>query len=96
MNRFSIAIHGGAGTLVKGMMTPKKEKAYKTALKSALESGFKILEQGGTAVAAVAKSVVDLENSPLFNAGKGSVFTANESHEMMHLLWMATHLMQEQ
>ena len=82
MNRFSIAIHGGAGTLVKGMMTPKKEKAYKTALKNALESGYKILEQGGTAVAAVTKSVVDLENSHLFNAGKGAVFTANESHEM--------------
>jgi len=79
---FSIAIHGGAGTLVKGMMTPKKEKAYKTALKSALESGYKVLEEGGSAIDAVEKSVIELENSHLFNAGKGSVFTANETHEM--------------
>jgi beta-aspartyl-peptidase (threonine type) len=79
---FSIAIHGGAGTLVKGMMTPKKEKAYKTALKSALESGYKVLEKGGSAIDAVEKSVIELEDSHLFNAGKGSVFTANETHEM--------------
>lgn len=79
---FSIAIHGGAGTLVKGMMTPKKEKAYKTALKTALEIGYKELESGGSAVEAVEKAVKLLENSHLFNAGKGSVFTANESHEM--------------
>lgn len=79
---FSIAIHGGAGTLVRGMMTPKKEKAYKTALKEALQSAYKILEKGGSAIDAVEKSVIELENSHLFNAGKGSVFTANETHEM--------------
>ena len=79
---FTIAIHGGAGTLVQGMMTPKKEKAYKSALKTALEIGYKIIESGGSAVDAVEKAVIVLENSPLFNAGKGSVFTADESHEM--------------
>lgn len=79
---FSIAIHGGAGTLVRGMMTPKKEKAYKTALKEALQSAYKVLEKGGSAIDAVEKSVIELENSHLFNAGKGSVFTANETHEM--------------
>ncbi len=79
---FSIAIHGGAGTLIQGMMTPEKEKAYKTALKNALEIGYKELESGGSAVEAVEKVVKLLENSHLFNAGKGSVFTANESHEM--------------
>lgn len=79
---FSIAIHGGAGTLVQGMMTPEKEKAYKNSLKTALEIGYKILESGGSAVDAVEKAVIVLENSPLFNAGKGSVFTANETHEM--------------
>jgi len=82
MNKFSIAIHGGAGTLVKGMMTPEKEKAYTAALKTALEAGYQLLENGGTAVDAVEIAVRSLEDSPLFNAGKGSVFTATGSHEM--------------
>jgi len=82
MNTFSIAIHGGAGTLVKGMMTPELEAKYKTALQLALDTSYKILENGGTAIEAVEKAVVVLEDSPLFNAGKGSVFTATESHEM--------------
>jgi beta-aspartyl-peptidase (threonine type) len=82
MKTFSIAIHGGAGTLVKGMMTPELEKAYKAALQLALNSGYTILEQGGSATDAVEKAVTVLEDSHLFNAGKGSVFTATESHEM--------------
>ena len=82
MNTLSIAIHGGAGTLVKGMMTPELELKYKQALKVALEAGYTILETGGTAVNAVEEAVMVLENSPLFNAGKGSVFTAEETHEM--------------
>ncbi len=82
MNTFSIAIHGGAGTLVKGMMTPEKESAYKNALQKALDSGFTILENGGNAVDAVEIAVKVLEDSPLFNAGKGAVFTATETHEM--------------
>jgi len=82
MNDFSIAIHGGAGTLVKGTMTPEKEIAYKGALKTALIEAYTCLETGGSAVDAVEKAVVSLENSPLFNAGKGSVFTAEGTHEM--------------
>ena len=82
MNTFSIAIHGGAGTLVKGMMTPEKEIVYKQALQKALDCGYAILENGGTAVDAVENAVKTLEDSHLFNAGKGSVFTATESHEM--------------
>ncbi|QRM89054.1 beta-aspartyl-peptidase [Lacinutrix sp. WUR7] len=82
MNTFSIAIHGGAGTLVKGMMTPELEAKYKAALQLALDEGYKVLENNGTATEAVEKAVVVLEDSPLFNAGKGSVFTATESHEM--------------
>jgi len=82
MNTFSIAIHGGAGTLVKGMMTPELEAKYKAALQFALDAGYKVLENHGTATEAVEKAVVVLEDSPLFNAGKGSVFTATESHEM--------------
>ncbi len=82
MNTFSIAIHGGAGTLVKGLMTPDLENEYKIALKLAREAGYKILENGGTALDAVEVSVKLLEDSPLFNAGKGSVFTAEGTHEM--------------
>lgn len=82
MNTFSIAIHGGAGTLVKGMMTPEKEIEYRSALKNALDGGYQVLENGGTAVDAVEEAVKRLEDSYLFNAGKGSVFTAAETHEM--------------
>ena len=82
LNTFSIAIHGGAGTLVKGMMTPKKEKEYKAALKEALNRGYNILEAKGTALDAVEEAVKVLEDSHLFNAGKGSVFTATGNHEM--------------
>lgn len=82
MKQFSIAIHGGAGTLVKGMMTPELEAKYKTHLEKALTIGYDVLKQGGSSLDAVEKAVVELENSHLFNAGKGSVFTANGSHEM--------------
>ena len=82
MRKISIAIHGGAGTLVKGMMTPEKEVEYKTALKLALDSGYDILEKGGTAIDAVEAAVKAMEDSHLFNAGKGSVFTADGTHEM--------------
>lgn len=80
--KFSLAIHGGAGTLVKGLMTPEKEEQYKKALKNALESGYAILEKGGSAIDAVEAAVRKLEDSPLFNAGKGSVFTNEGTHEM--------------
>lgn len=82
MQTFSIAIHGGAGTLVKGMMTPALEAAYKSALRSALDAGYATLENGNTAIEAVEIAVKILEDSHLFNAGKGSVFTANGTHEM--------------
>ena len=81
-SKFSIAIHGGAGTLIRGKMTPDKEKAYRATLKLALDSGFYILKHGGAALDAVEKAVMILEDSPLFNAGKGSVFTADGTHEM--------------
>src|SRR5690606_40282132 len=80
--KYSIAIHGGAGTLVKGLMTPEKEEQYKAALEDALESGYEILEKGGSAMDAVEIAVKHLEDSPLFNAGKGSVFTNEGTHEM--------------
>ncbi|QHI38142.1 Isoaspartyl peptidase [Kordia antarctica] len=82
MQTISIAIHGGAGTLVKGMMTPQLEAEYRAALQKALDAGYKLLEEGKSAVEAVEKAVILLEDSHLFNAGKGSVFTADETHEM--------------
>ena len=80
--KYSIAIHGGAGTLIKGKMTPEKERSYRTRLQESLDAGFEILKNNGSALDAVEKAVTILENSPLFNAGKGSVFTANGTHEM--------------
>jgi beta-aspartyl-peptidase (threonine type) len=82
MNTFSIAIHGGAGTLVKGMMTADLEAQYKSVLKAALDAGYAILENGGTSIDAAEKAVIILEDSHLYNAGKGAVFTADETHEM--------------
>ena len=82
MNTISIAIHGGAGTLLKGQMTAEKEKNYRKTLQKALDSGYQLLESGKSAVDSVAKAVSILEDSPLFNAGKGSVFTATGKHEM--------------
>ena len=82
MKTFSIAIHGGAGTLVKGMMTSELETQYKDALQLALDAGYEALKNGKTATDAVEVAVKLLEDSHLFNAGKGSVFTATESHEM--------------
>jgi len=82
MKNFSMVVHGGAGTLVKGLMTSELEEQYRAALKTALDTGYKILEDGGTSLDAVEASVKLMENSPLFNAGKGSVFTAEGTHEM--------------
>jgi len=81
-NNFSIAIHGGAGTLVKGLMTEELEAQYEAALDQALEAGYAILRRDGIALDAVETAVNHLENSPLFNAGKGAVFTAEGTHEM--------------
>jgi beta-aspartyl-peptidase (threonine type) len=77
-----IAIHGGAGTILRSEMSPKKEAAYTSALKEALEAGFTVLKKKGSALDAVTASIVSLENCPLFNAGKGSVFNAQGKHEM--------------
>jgi len=82
MNTFSIAIHGGAGTLVKGLMTLELETEYKLALKNARDKGYETLNQGGSALDAVEVAVKLLEDSPLFNAGRGAVFTAEGTHEM--------------
>ncbi|MEZ4794339.1 MAG: isoaspartyl peptidase/L-asparaginase [Flavobacteriaceae bacterium] len=82
MKPFAIAIHGGAGTLVKGLMTSDLEASYKSTLTEAMDAGYAVLNMGGSALDAVTTSVCLLEDSPLFNAGKGSVFTAKGTHEM--------------
>lgn len=82
MSKFTIAIHGGAGTISKKSMTPEKEAAYLKALKNAIDAGYKVLEKNGEALEAVRVAVIELENNSLFNAGKGSVFTNTGAHEM--------------
>jgi beta-aspartyl-peptidase (threonine type) len=82
MNQFSIAIHGGAGTILPSLMTTEKEALYKKGLKEALQKGAKILAQGGSSMDAVEAAVMSLEDFPLFNAGKGAVFTNKGTHEM--------------
>ncbi|WP_299821793.1 isoaspartyl peptidase/L-asparaginase [uncultured Pontibacter sp.] len=82
MGKYAIAIHGGAGTISKSSLTPEKEKAFKDALEQAIMAGHGVLQQGGSALDAAEMAVMQLENSPLFNAGKGSVFTNDGKHEM--------------
>jgi beta-aspartyl-peptidase (threonine type) len=82
MSKFTIAIHGGAGTISKKSMTHEKEATYLKALNDAIDAGYKILEKNGDALDAVKAAVIELENNILFNAGRGSVFTNKETHEM--------------
>ncbi|MFD2999185.1 isoaspartyl peptidase/L-asparaginase family protein [Pontibacter toksunensis] len=82
MNNIAIAIHGGAGTITRTSLTPEQEKAYKAALEEAIEIGHKLLQEGKPAMEAVEQAVVSLEDNPLFNAGRGSVFTKEGRHEM--------------
>ena len=82
MDRIRIAVHGGAGTMPKKYMTPETESACNSALENALRAGYSLLAEGAEAVDAVAAAVTVLENFELFNAGKGSVFTNQGTHEM--------------
>ena len=82
MNKFSIAIHGGAGTILRSLMTAEMEIAYKQGLQQALDAGFAVLQQQGSATEAVLAATIELENNILFNAGRGSVFTNKGTHEM--------------
>ena len=82
MHKTTLVIHGGAGTLLKSEMSAEKEAAYLQALKEVLEAGNAILSKGGSALDAVETAVKCMEDDPLFNAGKGSVFTAEGTHEM--------------
>src|SRR4051812_26838099 len=82
MDQYAIAIHGGAGTIVRSSMTEEKEIAYKMALEDAIFAGEKILKSGGSSVDAVEAAIRSLEDYPLFNAGRGAVFSNEGKNEM--------------
>ena len=79
---FGIVIHGGAGTLLKENMSDEKEKQYLNALETAIKIGYNIINDGGSSQVAVEKTINFLENSPLFNAGKGAVLTSSGTVEL--------------
>jgi L-asparaginase / beta-aspartyl-peptidase len=79
---FGIAIHGGAGTLPRAEMSADAERRYRAGLQEAIDAGFAVLQDGGTSMDAVTRAVVLLEDNPLFNAGKGAVFTLDGRNEL--------------
>ena len=79
---FGIVIHGGAGTMLKENMSDEKEKQYLIALETAIKIGYNIIKDGGSSQLAVEKTINFLENSPLFNAGKGAVLTSSGTVEL--------------
>lgn len=79
---YGLAIHGGAGTIDRSQMTSGEEQAYRDALDQALQVGYAVLDNGGTSLDAVEEVIVSLEDSPLFNAGRGAVFTHDGIHEL--------------
>ena len=78
----ALVIHGGAGRIDKGQFDEPRERAYRHALERALDAGYGILRQGGSSLDAVEAAIVSMEDSPLFNAGKGAVFTSEGKNEM--------------
>jgi L-asparaginase / beta-aspartyl-peptidase len=79
---FAMVIHGGAGTILRQNMTPEMEKAYIDTLTIALRTGYQILSRGGSSLDAVEATIRVMEDSPIFNAGKGAVFTAEGTNEL--------------
>jgi beta-aspartyl-peptidase (threonine type) len=79
---FGLAIHGGAGTLPRADMSSERESTYRSGLAAALDAGFAVLRAGGASLDAVTRAVVVLEDNPLFNAGRGSVFTLDGHNEL--------------
>jgi L-asparaginase / beta-aspartyl-peptidase len=81
-NRFKLVVHGGAGTILKSTMTPEREAAYRATLTQALQAGHSVLKNGGSSLDAIEATIKVLEDSPLFNAGKGAVFTSEGTNEL--------------
>lgn len=82
MQTYTLAIHGGAGTILQRDFSPEQEQQYRTALLDALHLGEAILEHGGSALSAVETAVSSLEDCPLFNAGRGAVYNHDGFQEM--------------
>ena len=79
---WSFALHGGAGVIERASLSPEQDAAYRAALKTALEAGGAVLERGGSALDAVQAAIEIMEDNPLFNAGRGAVFTAEGRNEL--------------
>jgi beta-aspartyl-peptidase (threonine type) len=79
---FGIALHGGAGTLPRSEMNAEQEECYRSGLGRALSAGYSVLEGGGASLDAVTRAIVVLEDDPLFNAGRGAVFTIDGRNEL--------------
>jgi L-asparaginase / beta-aspartyl-peptidase len=77
-----LLIHGGAGTMRAADMTPEERSQYEAALHEALDAGWRVLADGGSALDAVTAAILPMEDSPLFNAGRGAVFTADGRNEL--------------
>jgi beta-aspartyl-peptidase (threonine type) len=80
--QFKLVIHGGAGTITRQNITPEMEQQYRAKLTEALQTGYKILKNGGSSLDAVEAAIRVMEDSPLFNAGKGAVFTNAGTNEL--------------
>jgi hypothetical protein len=73
---FTLVVHGGSGTITRTSITPKQEAKFRASLERALKAGHEVLSTGGTSVDAVVATIKVFEDDPLFNAGKGAVFTS--------------------
>src|SRR5205085_11432575 len=80
--KIGLVVHGGAGTMERGQMTPEHERQYRAGIENALRAGWEILQHGGSSLDATEAAVRTFEDDPLFNAGKGSVFSAAGVNEM--------------
>jgi beta-aspartyl-peptidase (threonine type) len=81
-DKVAIVVHGGAGTILPENITDEQEQAYRAALRTALETGHSVLTGGGSSIDAVVAALQTMEDSPLFNAGKGAVFTSENTVEL--------------
>src|SRR5947199_7484683 len=81
-NKIGLVVHGGAGTMERGKMTPEREREYRAGIENALRAGWEILQHGGSSLDATETAVRMFEDDPLFNAGKGAVFSAAGTNEM--------------
>jgi L-asparaginase / beta-aspartyl-peptidase len=90
-HKYAIALHGGAGTILRSTMTAELQQQYEAGLGNALDAGYTILQAGGSSLDAVEAAVASLEDFPLFNAGKGAVFNNKGKHEMdAAIMWGKT------